>query len=173
MIEAVNSAVSNAQLSSAIAAQASTANSLAARQADIESVSRAPVAPYLSLNVSMDTQYDTAVFQVRDSDTGDVLTQFPTEPTLQQRQAQAAQRQIQSQDAAPSPVVNERSSAEITRSSGGTSETVVQASIIAQSSSAPADVGTSAGAAQVAIAALSAGAQSGSNVATSTTSVTA
>lgn len=77
MIEAVNSAISNAQQARFTADQVATLNSFAADIEAVESVARGPVAPYVSPYVSVDTRFDTAVLQIRDSDTGDILTQFP------------------------------------------------------------------------------------------------
>lgn len=162
MIEAVTSAVSNAQQVRAATDQTATLNSFAASQQAVESVSRGPVAPYLSLNVAVDTTYDTAIFQIRDSGTGDVIDQFPSEPTLQQRQAQAARQEAAREEAARQQQAP---------STADVSSTTFQASVIAQQSSAPSLEGSSAGVAQAAVAALSAGAQSGAT--SSTTSVTA
>lgn len=157
MIEAVNSVVSNAQQARVTTDQVATLNSFAASQQAVESVSRGPVAPYISPFVSVDTRYNQAVLQIRDSDTGDVVRQFPSEPTLQQRQAEAARQAAQQAGLVaeqPSPL---------------TQDSTFQATVIAQSS--PAESNSTAGVAQAAIAALSAGAQSGQSA--TTTSVTA
>ena len=157
MIEAVNSVVSNAQQARVVTEQVATLNSFAASEVAVESVSRGPVAPYISPFVSVDTNFNTAVLQFRDSETGDVLNQFPSESALEARQRQAARQEAQREEAVRREAV--------------TSSTTFQASVIAQQASAPAQEGTSAGVAQAAIAALSAGAQSGQT--SSTTSVTA
>lgn len=155
MIEAVNSVISNAPVARAAAVQASTVNSFAADQVAVESVARGPVAPFISPYISVDTNFDTAVLQIRDSDTGDVLTQFPSESALQQRQRQAVRQESQALQERPVARVQPR---EV--QSAPTETAAFQATTLAQAS-APAEVNTTAGAAQVAIAALSAGAQSG------------
>lgn len=82
MIEAVNSVISNAPLLRGNAEQASSAQSFAADENQVPEVSQAPRAPFLSLVTVVDTDFDTAVYAFRDSDTGDVLRQFPTEQRL-------------------------------------------------------------------------------------------
>ena len=159
MIEAVNSAVSNAQQARVVTEQVATLNSFAANEQVVESVSRGPVAPYISPFVAVDTNFDTAVIQFRDSETGDIINQFPSESALEARQRQAAAQEAQREEALRR------------ETSVSASSTTFQASVIAQQASAPTQEGTSAGVAQAAIAALSAGAQSGQ--ASSTTSVTA
>lgn len=163
MIEAVNSVISNAQLARAAAVQVATSNSFAASNEAIETVARAPVAPFISPYISVDTNFDTAVLQIRDSDTGDVLTQFPSESALQQRRAQASRQetvQLQTQT---------REVREAPAQPVQTAETTFQAQQVAQASTPPAAAG---GEAQAAVAALSAGAQSG-QASASTVSVTA
>ncbi len=152
MIEAVNSVISNAQLARGTTDQTATLNSFAADTQAIESVARAPLAPFISPYISVDTNFDTAVLQIRDSDTGDVLTQFPSESALQQRRAQAARQEsaeLQTQS---------RETREAPTQRVDTSATTFQAQQVAQRSAPPAAAG---GPAQAAIAALSAGAQSG------------
>ena len=91
MLEAVNSVISNAPFLRPTAEQASSARIV------LDEVSAsAPQAPYVSPYIQVNNDYNTAVLQIRDSDTGDVLTQFPSEQTLATRQRQAeAQRQIE------------------------------------------------------------------------------
>lgn len=163
MIEAVNSVISNAQLARVSTDQVATTNSFAADAPAVESVARAPVAPYISPYISLDTRFDTAVLQIRDSDTGDVLTQFPSESRLRQRSAEAALQDAAASRQQPAPV-------ESRPAVSSQSETTFQATTIAQESVQP--TATSAGAAQAAIAALSAGAQSGLS-GTATVNVTA
>lgn len=90
MLEAVNSVISNAPLLRLNADQTSSAASI---DSDI-SVATAPEAPYVSPYVYVDNNYNKAVIQIRDSDTGDVLNQFPSTETLasRARAAQAAER---------------------------------------------------------------------------------
>lgn len=169
MIEAVNSAISNAQQARFTADQVATLNSFAADIEAIESVARGPVAPYVSPYVSVDTRFDTAVLQIRDSDTGDILTQFPSESTLEQRRVQAARQaaaRAEIERTATEPVNTARSST--SSSNLDVTSAAFQTQQVAQSTPTQ-SVG---GPAQAAIAALSAGAQSGQQAA-STVSVTA
>lgn len=158
MIEAVNSVISNAQLARGPVDQAGTLNSFAADTQAVESVARGPVAPYISPYISLDTNFDTAVIQIRDSDTGDVLTQFPSEPTLQQRARQAAQ-----QEQLQRPVQTQQPTQDTT--------SFESAALVAQQAPQVTTTGNPAQA-QAAIAALSAGAKSGAGGA-ATVSVTA
>lgn len=101
MIEAVNSVVSNAPALRGSAEQASVARSLAANPLRVQEVAlsapETPKAPYISPYISLDYNYDRAVLQIRDSDTGEVQDQFPTESRLaeQQRARLAADRAAQ------------------------------------------------------------------------------
>lgn len=89
MIEAVNSVISNAVLARGSAEQQSVARSYAANPERVQEVARAP---YVSPYISMDINYNKAVLQIRDSDTGDVVRQFPSESQMEAyRKAQAAQ----------------------------------------------------------------------------------
>ena len=40
-------------------------------------------APYISLYIKMDVNFDKAILQIRDGDTGDVVRQIPTESQLE------------------------------------------------------------------------------------------
>jgi len=81
MLEAVNSVLSNAQYTRAAAEQQSVLNSFAANP---DRVQQAPtVAPYISLYIKVDNNFDRAVLQIRDNQSGDVLRQIPTESQLE------------------------------------------------------------------------------------------
>lgn len=84
MLEAVNSVIANAPFLRQNAEQASSAR-VAVEASTIE----APQAPYVSPYIFINNDYDKAVLQIRDSDTGDVLKQFPSEQTLAARARQA------------------------------------------------------------------------------------
>ena len=92
MIEAVNSSLSNASVLRAPAEQTSTQRSLTSNPARIQETAETPIdvpkAPYISPYVVVDLDHNKAVLQIRDSDTGDVLTQFPSESRLQAIRAQ-------------------------------------------------------------------------------------
>ena len=90
MIEAVNSSVANATLSRGAVPQAS-----APAPADFEP-SELPVAPFISPRVTFDSTMNKAVLQIRDSATGDVVNQFPSESRLRAMQAQQAREAAQS-----------------------------------------------------------------------------
>jgi hypothetical protein len=79
MIEAVNAAVSNAQMVRAAAEQVSSTRSLSANPARIQS---AATAPYLSPHVDFNGGMTKPLFIVRDSETGDAVRQFPTEAQI-------------------------------------------------------------------------------------------
>lgn len=89
MLEAVNSTLSNASLIRGAAEQTSSTRSLAANPSKIQEVAQAP---YLSQYIHLDIDFDTAVIQIRNPDTGDVVRQIPSEPALE-----AARRQIAAQ----------------------------------------------------------------------------
>lgn len=80
MIEAVNSVLSNTSLTRGVASQQSTSRSLSANPERVQET--AVQAPYVSPYISVDSQSNKAVLQIRDSDTGDVVRQFPTEGQL-------------------------------------------------------------------------------------------
>ncbi len=165
MIEAVNSVVSNAPLIRIVADQVATSRSFAGDALAVESVARGPVAPYISPHISVDPVFDAAVLQLRDSDTGDVVEQFPSDKALLQRahreQAEAEAEAVHRSAGNVSPVVGQSSAP------ADFSFTVVQ--------EAAADVLPSpgVGVAQVAISALSVGAQAGQDAAAHQVSVTA
>lgn len=100
MIEAVNSAVVNASLIRGNTDQVDVAR-VEITTGDGPS---APRAPFISPFISIDNNFDTAVIQIRDSETGDVIRQFPTEQTLstRQRQAQLAESSQSNASAQPS-----------------------------------------------------------------------
>lgn len=98
MIEAVNAVVANASLLRGSAEQASVARSLTANPERVQEVVRAP---YVSPFIYMDVNFDKAVLQIRDRDTGDVTKQFPSEQTMQVRAAIAARQAAQAQPDVP------------------------------------------------------------------------
>lgn len=111
MIEAVNSLVSNAAVLRASAEQVSTQRALAANPARVQEVAQPsadlPQVPYISPYISIDTNYNKAVLQIRDADTGDVVRQFPSEESLEVRRLQqlreqrSADLEAQEQQASP------------------------------------------------------------------------
>lgn len=126
----------------------------------------APVAPFISPYIAFDVNFDTAVLQIRDSNTGDVLRQIPTERSLELRQI------VQRRQNAPDPVQalqqeapTADASAEVARSQQPVNNVSFEASVVAAQAASPDSPTSTAGSTQVAIAALSAGAQSGQSAA--------
>lgn len=164
MIEAVNSVIANNIVlrSSAVQGSAPSVN-VPAPSAEGEAP-RAPQAPFVSPYIALDTVSNRAVLQIRDSDTGDVEQQFPTESRLvqiQEAQARAQQRDVPS---TPTPVAQTE----------GTQTTPINTDVISVetvTSTPPSNTITPIP--DVATAALSAGAQSGQSVQTSSLSVLA
>lgn len=109
MIEAVNSVLSNAPYTKAVVEQQSVARSFAANPSRVQEASIQ--APYLSLYIKMDTNFDKAILQIRDNQNGDVLRQIPTESQLEAyrraqtsnavRPAQAEPEQVDAYEDAP------------------------------------------------------------------------
>lgn len=79
MIEAVNSVLSNSSATRVAVEQQSNTRSFASNPERAQEVARTP---YVSPYVSIDRGSSRAVLQIRDSDTGDVVRQFPTEGQL-------------------------------------------------------------------------------------------
>lgn len=119
MIEAVNSVLSNAAYTKSAIEQQSVAQSFAANP---DRIQVAPQAPYISPYVHMDINFDKAVLQLRDSETGDVVRQIPTEGQLEAyKRAQAASANAKS--SAPKADVPERAVSSTPSSTTGTAGT--------------------------------------------------
>lgn len=80
MIEAVNAVVSNAQILRSMAEQVSATQNLSANPARIQSA--AVSAPYLSPHVDFNSGNSKPIFVVRDSSSGEVIKQFPSEAQI-------------------------------------------------------------------------------------------
>jgi hypothetical protein len=157
MIEAVNSTVASAALLRGNTEQVSVARSLAANPEKTQEAAPAPQAPFVSPYIYVDVNYNKAVLQIRDSDTGDVLKQFPSETTLraqlqQQSNQQAAEFIHQSaQVQQPIPAPEQQVAAAPAPAPQATQQPVAQAQVAAaaltkaaQTSAQPATVVTSA-----------------------------
>lgn len=82
MIEAVNSVLQTAPLIRGNTEQISTVTSFASNPDRVQKIPQAPyISPYIHLDVDQG-----AVLQLRDSDTGDVVQQIPSEATIEARQ---------------------------------------------------------------------------------------
>lgn len=93
MIEAVNSAIANSSLVRNVAEQGTSARSPTVQNIVAQTSSISPpivLAPYISPFVYVDNQFNKAVLQIRDSQTGEVQRQFPSEETLRNREAAEA-----------------------------------------------------------------------------------
>ncbi|MCB1651095.1 MAG: flagellar protein FlaG [Alphaproteobacteria bacterium] len=173
MVETVGSVVVNTSVLRHVAEQSSTARSFAANPENIEAVARAPVAPYISPYISVDNNYRKAVIQIRDSDTGDVLKQFPSESTLRARRIEEAAR-LQAELRQIHGGGDDDGAIESASSSGGSAGDSGSLGVVTvvQASDAPSQ-SLGAGVAQAAIAALSIGAQAGQPPAGGAVSLTA
>ena len=172
MIEAVNSVLANSSLLRGNAEQGGQprANIAVNSEPKVE----APVAPYVSPYIQVDNNYNKAVLQIRDSNTGDVVRQFPSETTLRARAAQAELERLTSQrqeTSAPQPQQNSAPQSSPSRAGF----IAIQQQAVQSSQALQQDVSTASNVrvaeAQIASAALSAGALSGT--AQSSVSVTA
>lgn len=151
MIEAVNSVIVNSSL-----LRAATEQVDASRTPDVaDSVRPPPQAPYVSPYIGFDSGSNKAVIQIRDSSTGDVLRQFPSETRLQQLAAEQAERSVFAQSSFDDTQSSGEASDD-TQSSGGSGD------IIGVSTPSSDAAATSANAeAKVAAAALTNGSQAG------------
>jgi hypothetical protein len=93
MLEAVSTVLKSSSFVRANAEQTSNATSLAANPDRVQQA--APQAPFVSPYISFDVNFDRAVLQLRDGDTGDVRGQFPSQAQLEaQARATTSQGQV-------------------------------------------------------------------------------
>jgi hypothetical protein len=157
MIEAVNIATVNAAVLRGSAEQVDVARSLAANPGRIQESASQPQAPYVSPYIFVDVNYNKAVLQIRNGDTGEVENQFPSESRLR-LQIQASNDVV----AAPRP------QADVQQYSAPDVQ-VAAAPTVAPKASAP---NPSSAQAQVAAAALNTAAQTSTTPAATTVSTT-
>jgi hypothetical protein len=101
MIEAANSVLQTAPAVRTVAEQASSnLESFAANPARTQKV--VIQAPYVSPYIAIDTDYNRAVLQLRNGETGDVTDQYPSRSRLQEL-AQIAAREAAKQAATKAP----------------------------------------------------------------------
>ena len=96
MVDAVNAVISSVNTLPVANREAAgvAARSALVSNADSGSAPVQPKAPYVSPYIHVDFTFDKAVLQIRDSDTGDVVDQFPSQSRLQQlRRAEALSQQ--------------------------------------------------------------------------------
>ncbi len=84
MIEAVNSATASATLSRGITNRGEPSGNPLPLEA-LDGAPEAPRAPFVSPYISIDLNFDRAVLQIRNGETGEVVRQFPSEGRLQQQ----------------------------------------------------------------------------------------
>lgn len=153
MIEAVNSTIANATAVRGLVGQIDSASVPAVSNVvplDTASAPEVPQAPFISPYISVDLEFDKAVLQIRNSETGDVEQQFPTQSRMAQI-SQAKIKQEQRQLAASSNAPKPAQPAPLQSSDIVTVQEVTSSQPANTTSSTP----------QVAVAALSAGAQAG------------
>lgn len=92
MIEGINASIASSAVVRPLVDQAESLRSYAANPERVQQVVRAP---YVSPYVYVDTTFDKAVLQIRDSDSGDVIRQIPSENQLRAYQkAQVSDAQV-------------------------------------------------------------------------------
>lgn len=119
MIEAVNASLALSAVKPTVLQAASPSSQ--GTKPSVQPVARAPEIPYISLYITVDDNYDKAVLQIRDSSTGDVQDQFPTESRLAQiARNQRAIEQKQSFDVS----TEQPAQGETTQAQAGSANTV-------------------------------------------------
>lgn len=172
MIEAVNSAIANSVLVRGNVEQGASTRASSAATVAASEPREMVLAPYISPFVYVDNQFNKAVLQIRDSDTGEVQRQFPSEQTLAARAAaQDAVEDSQILDRGLSNNINVSGPAQTTQSSTLFAASQMGAAAPAPAPSAPSSLGgVNIAQAQMAAAALSSASfsvSSGSTVNTS------
>lgn len=89
MLEAVHSVIQTNAVMRAAAEQVATSDSFAANPDRVQKVAQAP---YISPYIHFDTNHNTAVLALRDSETGDFLTTIPSDARLDARARDIARR---------------------------------------------------------------------------------
>jgi hypothetical protein len=158
MIEGVNALIANA--ANVRVEQTSVIRSFAANPGRVQEAASAPQAPYVSPYIHLDLNYDKAVLQIRDGDTGDVVRQYPSESSLEStRRAIAAQQNQQlasegedipaprpqqraATSSAPTPTVQQQAPSQGPSTTGVNAEAQVAAAALASTAAANADTST-------------------------------
>lgn len=138
MIEAVNSVIANASLVRGNTDQNSSARSFAANPDRVQEAASSggalPQAPFISPFIFLDVNFDTAVLQIRDPQTGDVVEQIPSRSRLESQQRAAQQADIQAQQTVQSApdttqAVQAQAVAQAFTASAQAAESVVSSSV--------------------------------------------
>lgn len=82
MIEGIHSSLAASSVGRGNAQQTNS-SAVFASSLDSGTVAQAPQAPYISPYISVDINHNKAVIQIRDSDTGEVKRQIPSESQLE------------------------------------------------------------------------------------------
>jgi len=159
MVDAVNAAISSVNTLPVASRAAVVASAVLA--ADSSAPISAPKAPFVSPYIHIDLNFDKAVLQIRDSDTGDVVEQFPSNSRLQQlRRAQEltvrAAELAGGGESVAQATVRQQDSQDIEFSRSGGLDT---STLVAAQSSAPSSPASGPTLPQAAISALSSGVQ--------------
>lgn len=92
MIEAVKSTLAQASIAKAPVEAGSSLKSFSANPEKVQEVSAEREAPYVSPTVRVDVATKVAVLEFRESDTGDVLIQVPSEQQIRAYQTRKARQ---------------------------------------------------------------------------------
>lgn len=110
MVDAVSAVVASTPILRQPAEESTSQNSAVVAEArDVGSIAASPQAPFISPFIKIDDSSNKAVILIRDSDTGDVVRQFPSESSLRARQSAAAFAAQGESRAAEAPDVAESS----------------------------------------------------------------
>lgn len=128
MVEAISTVLSNVPVNRVAVDTQATTRSLTANPDKVQETARTP---YVSPYISIDRQSNRAILQIRDSDTGDVVRQFPTEGQLkayrsaqefserQKAQSDSQLKQANTGNSAPSPSIKSSVSTDLAAPSVG------------------------------------------------------
>ena len=135
MIEAVKSTIAQASIAKAPVEAGSSLKSLSANPDKIQEVSSSnsstEAAPYVSPTVRVDVATKVAVLEFRESDTGEVLIQIPSEQQIRAYQTRKARQDAEfeaklEQDSAPKARAPESNNASAPAAKVEVSETQIQ-----------------------------------------------
>lgn len=130
MIEGVNSSIASSVL---VRPAVDQVERVASYSANPNQVQRVAAPPYLSLNVAMNYTIDKAVLQFRDAESGEVLSQIPSEKQIKAYRRAASQqpvifepkvdaaeaREANASDTIPTPSVETEGDVDIEVTTGG------------------------------------------------------
>lgn len=138
MIEAIKSSVANSVLQRGSVDQSSTLNSFAANPDKVQSVSQTP---YVSPTVRVDVNTKIAILEFRESTTGEVVTQIPSEQAIRTYKLREAKEDAQLLAKLTQKSGTQNGSVPSTGNTG--SSHIAQESASAQTSNAPVQTSSS------------------------------